>query len=78
MDKINITETLRAIEASIVSRQFRDKENSKIELKSLSNSGEWKSFHETVCAFLNTDGGYIICGIKEKNDKRIRLCNTLR
>jgi len=69
MDKINITETLRAIEASIVSRQFRDKENSKIELKSLSNSGEWKSFHETVCAFLNTDGGYIICGIKEKNDK---------
>lgn len=69
MDKINITETLHAIEASIVSRQFRDKENSKIELKSLSNSGEWKSFHETVCAFLNTDGGYIICGIKEKNDK---------
>ncbi len=69
MDKIDITETLRAIETSIVSRQFRDKENSKIELKSLSNSGDWKSFHETVCAFLNTDGGYVICGIKEKNDK---------
>lgn len=69
MEKINIVETLRAIEESIVSHQFRDKENSKIELKSLSNNGEWKSFHETVCAFLNTDGGYIICGIKEKNDK---------
>ncbi len=69
MDKIDIRETLQSIEASIISHQFRDKENSKIELKSLSNSGEWKSFHETVCAFLNTDGGYIICGIKEKNDK---------
>lgn len=69
MDKINITETLHALEASIVSHQFRDKENSKIELKSLSSAGEWKSFHETVCAFLNTDGGYVICGIKEKNDK---------
>ena len=69
MAKMNIVETLRAIEESIVSHQFRDKENSKIELKSLSNNEEWKSFHETVCAFLNTDGGYIICGIKEKNDK---------
>ncbi len=69
MEKINIVETLRAIEESIVSHQFRDKENSKIELKSLSNNEELKSFHETVCAFLNTDGGYIICGIKEKNDK---------
>lgn len=69
MEKINIIDTLNAIEASIVSHQFRDKENSQIELKSLSNAGEWKSFHETVCAYLNTDGGYIICGIKEKNDK---------
>ncbi len=69
MEKINIIETLNAIEASIVSHQFRDKENSQIELKSLSNAGEWKSFHETVCAFLNTDGGYVICGIKEKNNK---------
>ncbi len=69
MEIINIIDTLNAIEASIVSHQFRDKENSQIELKSLSNAGEWKSFHETVCAYLNTDGGYIICGIKEKNDK---------
>lgn len=69
MERINIIETLSAIETSIVSHQFRDKENSQIELKSLSNTGEWKSFHETVCAYLNTDGGYIVCGIKEKNDK---------
>jgi len=69
MDKINIAETLHSIEESIVSHKFRDKENSKIELKSLSNAGEWKSFYETVCAYLNTDGGYIICGIKEKNNK---------
>lgn len=42
MEKINIIDTLNAIEASIVSHQFRDKENSQIELKSLSNAGEWK------------------------------------
>lgn len=69
MEKININDTLNSIEVSIVSHQFRDKENSQIELKSLSNAGEWKSFHDTICAFLNTDGGYVICGIKEKNDK---------
>lgn len=69
MGKINIIDTVSAIEASIRSCEICDKKNSIIELKSLSNAGEWKSFHETICAFLNTDGGYIICGIKEKNDK---------
>ena len=23
--------------------------------------------NETICAYLNTNGGYIICGIREKN-----------
>lgn len=69
MERISIEETLKMVQESIVSSVFHDVEKSKIELKSLSNAGEWKSFHETVCAYLNTDGGYIICGIKEKNDK---------
>jgi predicted HTH transcriptional regulator len=69
MNKVNIEEIFATILESIESGIFIDVEKSKVELKDLSNAGEWKSFHETVCAFLNTDGGFIFCGIKEANDK---------
>jgi predicted HTH transcriptional regulator len=36
-------------------------------LKDLSSGNEWTSLKETVCAFLNTNGGYVICGIRERN-----------
>lgn len=36
-------------------------------MKDLSTGSDWKSLKETVCAFLNTDGGIVICGIREKN-----------
>jgi len=70
MESVLINEVLESIKSSLLSGQFVDVENSQIELKGLSNAGEWKSFHETICAFLNTDGGYIICGIKESNNKK--------
>lgn len=62
-----ITDTLALIEQSIKSDSFIDVEKSKVELKDLSNSGDWKSLNETICAFLNTEGGIVICGIREKN-----------
>ena len=55
------------IEATLSSGQFQDNENSFVELKDLSTGNEWTSLKQTVCAFLNTKGGYIICGIRERN-----------
>lgn len=55
------------IETILSSGQFQDNENSFVELKDLSTGNEWTSLKQTVCAFLNTKGGYIICGIRERN-----------
>ncbi len=66
-----ITETLATIQQSIQSDVFIDVEKSKVELKDLSTTGDWKSLNETICAFLNTEGGIVICGIREKNKKYI-------
>ena len=64
-----ITEILLKIEKSIREGIFYDVEDSKIELKDLSTGNDWKSLKETICAFLNSDGGFVICGINEKNKK---------
>jgi ATP-dependent DNA helicase RecG len=64
-----ISETLATIKQSIQNDVFIDVEKSKVELKDLSSSGDWKSLNETICAFLNSDGGIVICGIREKNKK---------
>jgi predicted HTH transcriptional regulator len=55
------------IETTRSSGQFQDIEDSFVELKDLSSGNEWTSLKETVCAFLNTNGGYVICGIRERN-----------
>ena len=66
-----IRNILNNIQNSVDTSQFVDLENTQIELKAISHSGEWNSLHETVCAFLNTDGGIIIGGIKEKDKQYI-------
>lgn len=45
-------------------------ERNKIELKDLSTGNDWRSLKETVCAFLNTDGGIIIAGIRESENRK--------
>jgi predicted HTH transcriptional regulator len=55
------------IETTLSSGQFQDIEDPFVELKDLSSGNEWTSLKETVCAFLNTNGGYVICGIRERN-----------
>jgi predicted HTH transcriptional regulator len=57
------------IEESITTDKFIDVERSIVELKDLSQGSDWKSLKETICAFLNTSGGIVICGIQEKNKK---------
>ena len=58
---------ISGIETTLSGGQFFDNENSIVELKDLSTGNEWTSLKETICAYLNTNGGYIICGIRERN-----------
>jgi ATP-dependent DNA helicase RecG len=58
---------ISGIETTLSGGEFFDNENSIVELKDLSTGNEWTSLKETICAYLNTNGGYIICGIRERN-----------
>jgi predicted HTH transcriptional regulator len=62
-----IRQTLDTINKSLTTSQFIDVERAKVELKDLSSGGEWTSLKETICAYLNTDGGIVICGVRERN-----------
>ncbi|MBP7552073.1 MAG: putative DNA binding domain-containing protein [Spirochaetes bacterium] len=72
MTKI-IDKLLQKLEECITNNKYEPLETEKIELKDSSNAGDWKSIYESVCAFLNTQGGIIILGVKEdtKNKKYI-------
>lgn len=60
---------LLQLEECLSSNTYKDLETEKIELKDLSGGDDWKELYKTVCAFLNTQGGIVIIGVKEKNDK---------
>ena len=62
-----IDDIISKIEKTLNTGLFEDYENSIVELKDLSTGNEWVSLRETICAFLNTNGGYIICGVRERN-----------
>ena len=66
-----INETIDLILKSIKSNQFIDVEKTKVELKDLSTGGDWTSLKETICAYLNTDGGIVIAGVRERSKKYI-------
>jgi ATP-dependent DNA helicase RecG len=66
-----INNILQRINICIESNTFVDVERSNIELKDLTTGNEWNSLKETICAFLNTNGGYIICGVRERDKKYI-------
>jgi len=66
-----VTKALNIIETCIQTSTYQSVETDRLELKSMSGNrpDDWQSFYETVCAFLNTNGGAIIVGIKEINNK---------
>jgi predicted HTH transcriptional regulator len=66
-----IYDILSKIQSSLETGKFIPIETEIVELKGLSTGGDWKSLKETVCAFLNTNGGYIIAGIHERNMRYI-------
>lgn len=67
-NKSLVDEALKKIEDSIETDVFKKVESEFIELKDLSSGKKWNSLYETVCAFLNTNGGLIITGVYEKKD----------
>ena len=71
MNSDHIENILCRIQNCIERNTFDDVETEKVELKDLSTGNNWISLKQTICAFLNTDGGIIICGIREKEkDKK--------
>ena len=66
-----INDILSKIQSSLETGKYIPIETDIVELKDLSTGGVWKSLKETVCAFLNTKGGYIIAGIHERNKQYV-------
>ena len=64
-----IDNILDELEACITTGTYKELETDKIELKDLSGGDDWKELAKSACAFLNTQGGMVIIGVKEKNDK---------
>jgi ATP-dependent DNA helicase RecG len=62
-----LKDKLDAIDKSLKSGIFEEVKDAKLELKDLSTGSEWTSLKESICAFLNTSGGYVICGVRERN-----------
>lgn len=57
------------VKECIETNVYKEIETEKIELKDLSSGDDWKELYKTVCAFLNSSGGIVIIGIKERSDK---------
>ncbi len=64
-----ITNILSKLESHVQAGTFEQLESDKIELKSLAEGTDWTELYKSVCAFLNTEGGIVIVGVKEKNRK---------
>jgi ATP-dependent DNA helicase RecG len=60
---------ISGIETTILHGEFQDFESTIVELKDLSTGSEWTSLKQTICAYLNTNGGYVLCGIRERDHK---------
>ena len=66
-----VDSTLAAVELSLKTGDFVSVESTLIELKDLSTGALWTALKKSICAFLNSEGGYVICGIRERNRKYI-------
>jgi len=62
-----VDKVLRKLEAFIAGGSHEALETDTLEIKPVpADSASWKECHKTVCAFLNTRGGIILFGFREK------------
>jgi ATP-dependent DNA helicase RecG len=64
-----VDRNLAIITQCINANTYTELETDRLELKDLSADGSWTELHKTVCAFLNTNGGVVIIGIKDKGNE---------
>ncbi len=62
-----IDEILNKLEDCLLNNKYESIETEMIELKSLSDGTDWKQLYHSICAFLNTNDGIAVVGVKEKN-----------
>ena len=65
-----IGKNLDIIAQCIARNQYIELETDRLELKDLSSNGSWSELHRTVCAFLNTNGGIVVIGLKDKGNEK--------
>ena len=64
-----IEKILNQLEDCITNNNYKALETEEVEIKDCSNNSDWKELYKSANAFLNTEGGIIIVGIKEDNKK---------
>lgn len=64
-----IEKNLSIIADCIANNQYKEVETERFELKDLSK-GWGEDWYKTVCAFLNTNGGVIVIGVKDNNNSK--------
>lgn len=62
-----IDRTLARLEQCIATGEYIPVETERLELKDLSTGTDWKELNKSVCAFLNTEGGIVVIGIRENS-----------
>ena len=67
----DVDKILLQLEEHIKSSTYSNIETERFELKDFSTGDDWKELYKSVCAFLNSQGGIIVIGVKEdlKNKK---------
>ncbi len=61
---------LKKISDCIDESRYEEVETDRFELKDLSTKSDWTELYRTVNAFLNTNGGIVIVGVKDKNNEK--------
>jgi len=68
-----IEKTLSRLSELIASDHFDELETDTVEIKPVPSVGnEWREIYKSICAFLNTRGGIVIFGIKERGEGQDR------
>jgi ATP-dependent DNA helicase RecG len=62
-----IDEILNKLEDCLLNSRYESIETETIELKSLSNGTDWKQLYQSICAFLNSNDGIAVVGVREKD-----------
>ncbi len=67
---MSLEKIVKTIENCIATQTYVEIETQNFELKDLSTQQNWKELYCTICSFLNTNGGIIMVGIKDKGNEK--------